>query len=377
TAAGSTGKPTSSRRRTIPSHSCSATAGSCSTSTSDGHVASASPRRIPGRMPAASAAAVTGPTTGSEPGSGASAAARVARRGRSRSAARSSNPGMRMQATIGTDVLHEHVFLVKAGAHARAVREAGPRRASDAGRVAVLAGIGAADERVALEEDRLAATEAERLRLAHRPVAEALEVEVALPQPLLEPDDVAVDAEAGAVERGLRVEAVVDERRDELHVRLRLDEAAHDAERAVEAPVAEEHPRDDRVVRAAARLDRARDGEAGAAVLQHDAGSGGDDAGAERLEQALDEGGGHALLVDRAQVDGAAGRLADGPLLPVPPPLEVPGLDQVRHVRPVPHPCETVLEGELGAADATREARGRALEQTERLERDDSLRRRR
>src|SRR5581483_11466746 len=361
TAAGSTGKPTSSRRRTIPSHSCSATAGSCSTSTSDGHVASASPRRIPGRMPAASAAAVTGPTTGSEPGSGASAAARVARRGRSRSAARSSNPGMRMQATIGTDVLHEHVFLVKAGAHARAVREAGPRRASDAGRVAVLAGIGAADERVALEEDRLAATEAERLRLAHRPVAEALEVEVALPQPLLEPDDVAVDAEAGAVERGLRVEAVVDERRDELHVRLRLDEAAHDAERAVEAPVAEEHPRDDRVVRAAARLDRARDG----------------DAGAERLEQALDEGGGHALLVDRAQVDGAAGRLADGPLLPVPPPLEVPGLDQVRHVRPVPHPCETVLEGELGAADAAREARGRALEQTERLERDDSLRRRR
>ena len=45
-------------------------AGSCSTSTSCGHIASASPSRIPGCTPASSAAAVTGPTSGSVPGYG-------------------------------------------------------------------------------------------------------------------------------------------------------------------------------------------------------------------------------------------------------------------------------------------------------------------
>ena len=50
--ADSTEKPASSSRRRTPSHSCSAAAGSCSTSTSSGHVASASPIRIPGRTPA-------------------------------------------------------------------------------------------------------------------------------------------------------------------------------------------------------------------------------------------------------------------------------------------------------------------------------------
>src|SRR5690242_9080082 len=107
---GSTAKPSSSSRRTIPSHACPASAGSCSTSSSDGHIPSASPSRMPGRTPAASATGVTQPTRGSDPGSGASAAARVARRGRSRSAARSSNPGMRMQAIMGTYVLHEQTF---------------------------------------------------------------------------------------------------------------------------------------------------------------------------------------------------------------------------------------------------------------------------
>src|SRR5581483_4821826 len=59
-AAGSTAKPASSSERTTSSHACSAAAGSGSTSTSRGHVASASPRRIRGRTPASSAAAVTG-----------------------------------------------------------------------------------------------------------------------------------------------------------------------------------------------------------------------------------------------------------------------------------------------------------------------------
>src|SRR5205823_5099446 len=96
--------------RTTSSHACSAAAGSASTSTSRGHVASASPRRIPGRTPAASAAAVTGPISGSPPGSGESAAGRSASDGAFRKAASRSKPGMERQAIIGTYVLYEHTF---------------------------------------------------------------------------------------------------------------------------------------------------------------------------------------------------------------------------------------------------------------------------
>ena len=89
-----------------PSHSRSTVAGSCSTRTSCGHIASASPSRIPGCTPASSAAAVTGPTSGSVPGTGASAAGASASLGLSRSAARSWKPGMRRQAIMGTYVLY-------------------------------------------------------------------------------------------------------------------------------------------------------------------------------------------------------------------------------------------------------------------------------
>ena len=65
---------------------------------------------------------------------------------------------------------------------------------------------------------------------------EPLELVRALPEALLERERVALDPEARPVERRLRVEPVVDERRHELHVRLRLDEAAHDAERAEQPP---------------------------------------------------------------------------------------------------------------------------------------------
>ncbi len=87
--------------------------------------------------------------------------------------------------------------------------------------------------------------------LAHGRDARSLELVGAVPEPLLQPDDVAVDEEARAVERGLGVETVVHEARDELHVRLGLDVAAHHAERATQAAVAEQHARDDRVVWAA------------------------------------------------------------------------------------------------------------------------------
>ena len=55
--------------------------------------------------------------------------------------------------------------------------------------------------------------------------AGALELLRAFPQPFLEADGVGLDAEARAVERRLRIEAVVDDGADELDVRLGLDEA--------------------------------------------------------------------------------------------------------------------------------------------------------
>ena len=103
---GETAKPESSSRRSTPSHSRSTAAGSCSTSRSAGHIASASPRRMPGCTPCAAAAAVTAPTSGSVPGTGASAAGSSCSRGRSSSAARSSNPGVMRHAITGTYVLY-------------------------------------------------------------------------------------------------------------------------------------------------------------------------------------------------------------------------------------------------------------------------------
>ena len=117
--------------------------------------------------------------------------------------------------------------------------------------------------------------------------------------------------------------------------------------------------------------------EAGAAVLERDAGARCDEAGAEAHVVRLDEGDGHPVAVDRAEVDGAAGRLGDRRGLARAPAIEVLGGDQLRHVRAVAHALERVLERELHAADLRRERRRGALEQPEPLERRDALRRRR
>src|SRR5207245_939329 len=77
--------------------------------------------------------------------------------------------------------------------------------------------------------------------------------------------------------------------------------------------VAQQEPRDDRVVRTPPRLDRAVDEEARAAVVERDPGPRSDEAGAEAFVVALDEGDRRPLGVDRAKVDRAAGRLPRGP----------------------------------------------------------------
>ena len=150
------------------------------------------------------------------------------------------------------------------------------RRSEPCG-VSVLARVGAADEDVARDEHRLARAEPADVRVAERLVAEPLQVGLVFPEPLLEPDQLSVDSEPRPVERGLRIEGVVDEPGDELHVRLRLDVAADDPERAEQAAVPEEHPRDDRVVGPPAGLDGAAERKARAAVLEDDARPRGDE----------------------------------------------------------------------------------------------------
>ena len=93
---------------------------------------------------------------------------------------------------------------------------------------------------------------------------------------------VSVEPPARRVERGLRVEPVVDQRRDELQVALRLHVSAHQPERPQQPVVAQQHPGDDRVERPPAGGEAVRvpglEREAGPAVLQGDAGSRGADA---------------------------------------------------------------------------------------------------
>src|SRR5262249_13308779 len=83
-------------------------------------------------------------------------------------------------------------------------------------------------------------------------------------------------AKAGAVELCLGRRTLVTQRAHHLHMPLRLHEAAHDAEGAVEAPVGvRDHAGDDRVVRTLARVQdvgvAGLEDEARAAILQAEA----------------------------------------------------------------------------------------------------------
>src|SRR3954451_6588713 len=158
------------------------------------------------------------------------------------------------------------------------------RYASQSERDPVLAPVAAADERVAGHQDRLAAAEEQMVALgAHLQAGgrEAGGIEAGL-----EREDLAVDAKPRAVQRGLRVQAVVDEPADELKVCLGLEERAHDPERPEQLAVAQQQSRDERVVRARPRHDLALDGEPRGAVVEHDPGAGRHDARAEAAEQA-------------------------------------------------------------------------------------------
>lgn len=98
----------------------------------------------------------------------------------------------------------------------------------------------------------------------------------------------------------------------DLHVSLRLHEAAHDAKGGVQRAILQvgRHGRDDGVVGPLSGLQPVGmagvEREVGAAVLEGEAASFGDDARAEAAVVGVDEGGGIALGVGHGEVDGVA-----------------------------------------------------------------------
>src|SRR5439155_8048891 len=216
--------------------------------------------------------------------------------------------------------------------------------------VPVLARVGAACECVAVDEDRVPGAEVVDVVADDEVEPEPVELIRSAREGRLDQERVTVDTEARSVERGLRVELVVDEGGDELEMRLSLEEAAHHAERAEQAAVSHQQTRDDGVVGTPAGLHVAGNGEAGAPILEDDARPRCDETRAEAVEEALDERDGGALAVDRTQVDGPAGRLLNqaGSL---PPSCREPlFVEQPGDVGAVADGEERVLERELYAA---------------------------
>ena len=120
--------------------------------------------------------------------------------------------------------------------------------------------------------------------------------------------------EARLFERGLDVHAVVDDVGDELRVGLRLVPAAHDAEADVDVALLHEG-RDDGVqgtLVSGERIGQAgRELEAGAAVMEGEAETGSDHAGAVAGVVALDERDDVAVLVDGGEIDGGVAVLVE------------------------------------------------------------------
>ena len=134
-------------------------------------------------------------------------------------------------------------------------------------------------------------------------------------------------------------------------MRLGLDEAAHQPERADELAPAREHAGDQRVVGARAADHRALDREARGPVVQHDAGGASHHARSERLVQALEQRYRHAVAVDRAHAHRPAGGLGHAARELRPASADVLGREQPADVGSVAHRRERVLERERDRPD--------------------------
>jgi glutathione S-transferase len=184
---------------------------------------------------------------------------------------------------------------------------------------------------------------------------------------------IVTDPEAGAIDGGLGIEAPVDKSGHQLDVALRLHEGAHDAEGPEEVPVPEEQPRDDRVEGAAPGLDATGYCEAGAAILEDDPCTGRDDARAEVVVEALDEGDGHAALVHDTEIDRAAERLGHrGDRIPSAA-LEERTFEEGSRVGTVSDVRQSVAESQADAFDLISEGHLAEVEQPESLQGCDAL----
>ena len=90
-------------------------------------------------------------------------------------------------------------------------------------------------------------------------------------------------------------------------------------------------------------------------------------------KQLWDERDGHPVGVDSAEVDSPAGRLAHGLGTRSDALVEIGVADQLGDIGSVTYPCQPVLERQPYALDERGQRRLRALEEPERLERDDAL----
>ena len=121
------------------------------------------------------------------------------------------------------------------------------------------------------------------------------------------------EAEARRVERSLRVHSVEQQVEQQLHVTLRLHEAAHHAKRRHQLVAAavgrrRQHAGNDRVERPLPRAERIRvavdERKVGAAVVQREAAAGGHEAAPKAHVIRVDERARVAIGVDGAQVHG-------------------------------------------------------------------------
>ena len=130
---------------------------------------------------------------------------------------------------------------------------------------------------------------------------------------LLHQQRIALEEHARGIERSLRVHTIIEHVAHDVDVAHGLEVGAHDAEGHVGLAFLQHHGRHQRVQgafawRDAVGMPRIGD-EALAAVVQDDASLGRDDAGAELVEQRVDERHRHALLVDDGEIHrvGAGG----------------------------------------------------------------------
>ena len=240
---------------------------------------------------------------------------------------------------------------------------------SDPAGVAVLARVGAADQRVARDEDRLAAAEAVRSRSRARSCSRGAGGRARGPRAPPRGARAPVDPEAGRSSAACGSRPSSTSAETSCMCACAWMKPPMTPNGPSSSAVAEEHPRDDRVVRPPAGLHarrRPRSTRRGSAGRRR---SRARRRPSRSLVQALDERDGHAVLVDRAEVDRAARGLGARPRRPARRASRYAGVISSETSAPSRTRASESSSASCDAADLPGEPGRRALEQPERLER--------